>query len=182
MVNRLLNETKPIAFYVPENLSPKIFEQPHQKYVAYFLNLLHWKWICWKGDENGNIRLKQSYITKVIPPEIWKIILDVMVGKAIIHHSNFWIPGINSQGYCLAPNYRKARRVNCTNDIFNRKIHRVYSKDNNLQPIHKWLEENLNLLEFDFDRATRIISTLSPKRQAKKKEMTVEEYRTPLGD
>ena len=173
-------QAKPPAFYVPVNLDPSIIPRGQRQLAAFFLNLLHWKWLCWQADEQGYIRLKRSYIIRVIPSEIWPLLRDRLCVKGVIHWNAFWTPGRQSQGYRLAPEYRQTKRIECTNDALARRIHEVYATETvPLLPVHRWLQEKLALLEFDLALAQKTIATMEPDSDST---MPVAEYRQMLAE
>ncbi len=166
------------GFYVPVNLRPSLIPRGQRQFAAYFLNLLHWKWLCWQADERGFIRLKQEYITRIILPEVWPEIRDRLWGKGVIHWDSTWTPGKRSQGYRLAPEFRKTRRIPCTSASLARRIQRVYAAESvPLVPVHRWLEGKLNLLRIDVERAHGVISTMKPDKGSA---MPVDEYHSLL--
>ncbi len=97
-------------------------------YAAYFLNLLHWKRCCSQADDNGWIRLKHDYITRIIPHDIWPQIRDRLWGLGVIAWSGTWMPGC-SQGYQVQPRYRETRLHVCRDMSFIRRIKKVYQKN-----------------------------------------------------
>ncbi len=176
--NQFPTQIKYPNFYVPVNLAPEIFPKDHRWFVAYFLNLLHWKWLCWQADAKGWIHLKRYYLTRVIPPEIWPAIRDRLVGKGVIDFDRFWTPGKESQGYKLAPEYRQTKRIACKNEALARRIWAVYASESvPLIPVHRWLADKLDLIEFDTASACKIIDTMEPDEDSS---TSVEEYRQIL--
>ncbi|HEV3383921.1 MAG TPA: hypothetical protein VG097_03855 [Gemmata sp.] len=85
---------------------------------------------------------------------------------------------MKSRGYRLARDYRRVRRIICTDEKLNRKI-RVLSlrQDAKLLPVHYWLKSHFVRLHFDGERAASIIATLTPDDDCK---LEVEEYRLML--
>jgi len=166
------------GFYVPVAMSPSILTREHRQPAAYFLNLLHWRWLCWQADAKGWVRLKQEYIVRVIPAEIWPAIRDRLVGRGVIEHNTTWVPKIRSQGYRLAPEYRAAKRIECTDEALARRIREVYADERGANlPVHRWLAENLERLDFDLGRAEKIIDTLEPDPDSP---IPIDEYRDLL--
>lgn len=174
--------TRQSAFYIPMNFDSTLFSDKQRDFVHYFLNLLHWKWICWQADERtGFIPLKHDYLTKVIPKEMWQDIRSRLVALGVIDWDERYCPNSKSYGYRLCPGFRKTRRIVCANNALNRKIQTVYAEENtSLLPIHKWLSKKFDLLDFDMELAGSIIPTMRPHEKRKKKDadvMPVEEYR-----
>lgn len=171
------NAAKPVAFYVPIALNPKNIPREWHLYAAFFLNLLHWKWCCWQPDESRYIRLKASYILRIIPQEVWPPLRDQLWGSGVIQRNPFWRPGARCQGYRLAPEYRKVRRIVCKDELLNRRIQHVYSRDNQLLPVHRWLESRFDMLDFDDQRAEEIIGGILPDERSG---IDIQEYRQLL--
>lgn len=169
-----------LAFYVPVTFDSKQFPEDQRDLVHYFLNLLHWKWLCWQADEGtGFVRLKHDYLTKIIPRACWLEIRDRLVELGVIEWDKSYRRNTKSFGFKLAPDYRKTRRVVCADDCLNRRVQKVYSQDQlSLLPVHDWLEEKLSLLDFDMPLAHSIIQTMHPDR--KSSAMTDEEFRLLL--
>ncbi len=167
----------PVAFYVPTRLDQNAFPDHLWPYAAYFLNLLHWKWICWQGDDNGFIRLKHKYITRIIPRAYWAGIRDKLVGRGIVLESRSFESGRKALGFKLAPNYWQVQRIVCTDDKINQRIQKVYREQNQLLPVHRWLVSKLGDLRCDMDQAKRIFGTLHPEPESK---FDVDEYRDLL--
>lgn len=169
-----------LAFYVPVTFDSQQFPEEQRDLVHYFLNLLHWKWLCWQADDGtGYIRLKHDYLTKIIPRACWLEIRDRLVELGVIEWDQSYRPNTKAYGFKLAHNYRKTRRVVCADDSLNRKVQKVYSQDQlSLLPVHDWLEEKLSLLDFDMPLAHSIIQTMHPDR--KTNAMSDEEYRLLL--
>jgi hypothetical protein len=171
-------DEKPLAFYVPVNLDPTVIRKGQRQLAAFFLNLLHWRWCCWQADANGWIRLKQEYITRVIPPDVWPALRDRLIGRRIVQHKDLWTPGKCCMGYRVAPEYRKTKRIECTDPELAERIRQVYASESvPLLPVHRWLLDKLEHLDFDLERAERIISTMEPDADSP---MPVDEYRDLL--
>lgn len=153
---------KPAAFYIPRNIDLSKFPEEEQQYIAFFLNLLHWKWICWRADENGLIRLKHEYITEIIPRKQWLNIRDRLWGLGIIRCCQSWTPGSFSKGYRLAPEFRDTHRIECTDDKLNKKIIRLRKKRTCL-PVHHYLESWIKRLCFDNKHAARLLPRIRSK-------------------
>jgi hypothetical protein len=167
---------KPSAFYVPRNLDPRIIPCGCRMYAAYLLNLIHWRWICWRADSRGFVRLKHDYITRVVPPEIWPSLRDTLEAAGVIDVDRRYRPGAQCYGYRLQGAYCQARRIVCTNDTINVHIAALYARDRP-RPVHDWLAEKLDYLDFDLPRAERIIATMMPDSTST---ITTSEYRQLL--
>lgn len=157
--NTRLAVARPAAFYVPVNsqLQPQF-----EEYDAYFLNLLHWKWLCWQADGRGWIRLKTRYITRVIPRDVWPNLCETLVGQAVIYQSGFFVPGVCSRKYQIAPDHRCTRRLGCSNPVLAARIRSVYDERNHLQPVHRWLRDKLGLITLDCTKAESVLQSLRP--------------------
>ncbi len=151
------------AFYVPINLALGKLPPAERELAAYFLNLLHWKWICWDGDKRGFIRLKRAYLTSVIPQAIFPRMRNRLVDLGVIDWDRSYVAGERSQGYRLRPEYRKTERIRCTDPDLSRRIIRNYkTMYGRVLPVHRWLAEKLILIEVDMAKAHEIIETLKP--------------------
>ncbi len=120
-------QTNEIAFYVPTEFDSSTVPKSQRDYAYYFLNLLHWKWICWQSDSRGYARLKHDYLTRIIPKSIWPDLRDSLWGDGVIQRDNVYDEGRKCYGYRLHPNYRQARRVVCNNAVLCKRIERVLS-------------------------------------------------------
>jgi hypothetical protein len=169
-----------LAFYIPVTFDSQQFPVDQRDLVHYFLNLLHWKWLCWQADEGtGFVRLKHDYLTKIIPRACWLGIRDRLVELGVIEWDHSYRPNTKAYGFKLATGYRKTRRVVCADDSLNRKVQKVYSQDRiPLLPVHEWLKEKLDLLDFDMPLAYSIIRTMDPPPKTGR--MSDEEYRLLL--
>jgi hypothetical protein len=159
---------KPAAFYIPVNLDPRAFTAEDRDYGHYFLNQLHWRYVCFRADGDGFVRLKWDYLTRVIPRPVWHRIHDVLTldgGRSgpVVETDGWYAPGRKAIGFRLGPAYRAVYRVECATDALNRKIRAAAAgRETRLLPVHHWLASNLGRLRFDADLAAAIIPTLSP--------------------
>jgi hypothetical protein len=182
---------QPVAFYVPADFDLAILPEHLRDYAAYFLNLVHWKWVCWRADRDGFVRLKYDYLTRVIPKEHWvKLVHGCLTGfdrlpgsasrtyPAVIEIDGCE-QGVKCRGYRLAPGYRRVRRVACTDDALSRRIREVYARAEGLPllPVHRWLRDHLGRLDFDFRKALAVIATMEPEDECA---MDVGDYRQLL--
>ena len=156
-------EQKPPAFYIPLRFESTMFPAAERDYAHYFLNLLHWKWVCHRADSEGFVRLKYDYITRIIPRGLWRTMAYRLQEAGVIEWdlSSEW--GRHSHGFRLAPGYRRVQRVCCSDRVLSCKIRRVYDRtDVPLQPVHRWLESKLPRLKIDQARAHTLISKMLP--------------------
>jgi hypothetical protein len=173
---------KPAAFYVPTGLDLDIYPAQYKWPAAYFLNLIHWKTGVWQANEEGYVQLKYAYLRRVIPRQLCKPILAMLKGAStyptVVEDDAKVIRGCKCLGYRITPGYRDTQRVVCTDDTINRKIARVYAKDDRAtQKVHHWLRTKLSLLRFDMDKARSIIEKMKPKRGRKGASLPVKDYR-----
>jgi hypothetical protein len=162
------------ALYVPENYNPETvgIKTELRDYAAYLLNLIHWRTICWRADEEGYVHLQHDYLVKVIPSRALQEIryrLTNNEGKdgdsvePVVLWDRTAIWGKKAFGFKLSPAYRSVRRMVCTNPELNKKIEKLASEESKaLLPVHRWLREKLDLLDYDTQKAHSIIATLSP--------------------
>ena len=164
------------AFYVPVSFDSSMFPVEQQDYVHYFLNLLHWKTIHWQADHKGFVNLKHRYLCRVIPKAIWPDIRERLDAEGIVEWDRHYCPDYKCYGFRLTEEFRKTRRVACTDPKVAKAIQRIaQERANKSLPVHRWLESKLNLLEFDLPRAVKIVNTMMPDS---KSSMSPEEYRT----
>lgn len=159
-----MKDNKPIAFYVPSNLNPALIPKGQWQYAAYLLNLIHWKWICWRADKDGYVFLKTKYLCRVIPRTMWVSLRHTLSELGVIETDGkirFGSPQAKCRGFRLASNYRQAKRIECTDTAIIRKIRKL--KQQAHLPVHRWLESKLELIDFDKEKAESIISTMYPK-------------------
>lgn len=171
---------KPAAFYVPVNLDLDIYGDPGRWYVAYFLNLIHWRWCSRRGDEAGFVRLSWKLLTRVIPREMWtEIRRKLTFYEAYPTVVERRASGLGRcRGYRLAEEFRETRRIVCTDARINRRVAKVYSTEPQQQPVHRWLKAKLDLVRFDMELADSILHTLRPTGR----KMAATEYRRRLRD
>jgi len=165
-VARLRGKGKLPAFYVPVNLNPKRLPPGQRQFAAYLLNLLHWKWICWKADEHGFINLKAEYVTRVIPPAVWSTLWKHLETLGVIETDGKICAGgkrPKCRGYRIASRYRKTRRIQCSNKGLARRIRNVCSKESVPRvPVHRWLKAHLERVHFNLGLAEAIMETMEP--------------------
>ncbi|MBA4192360.1 MAG: hypothetical protein C0467_30695 [Planctomycetaceae bacterium] len=170
---------KPAAFYIPVNFNSEVFPPDERNYACYFLNLLHWRYVCWRANAAGFVQLRWDYLTRIMPRQVWFRVWRVLLddrrdGGAVIERDNCYAPGEKALGYRLAPGFRRVHRVLCSDDRLNRKIRKLYDGKPNRLPVHDHLQENLNRIEFNAERASEIIATLYPDPDCR---METAEYR-----
>lgn len=152
---------KPPAFYIPDNLDLAQFEEGHRLYVAYFLNLIRWKWLCWQTDENGFVPLKRDYLRHFIPDDIFETIRRQLCQRGVIEQSLTHSVGKESKRFRVMPEFWHTHRIVIPDKSFAKKIKR-HSEHKNLLPVHRRLNEWLSRIEFDAALAERIIPDMRP--------------------
>jgi hypothetical protein len=166
--------TKHVNLYVPVNFDPGKLPEDRRDYACYLLNTIYWRRLCWHGDEAGFVTLTWKYLTRVIPRDLWKPIRLKLAAWGIIKTDRSAFPGEKAWGYQLTENYRRVRRLTCTNPALVRRIQRIRLKETeSWGPVERWLESKLSLLQWDSRRAERIIRSLRPDADSK---LTTEEY------
>lgn len=170
---------KPASFFVSDKVDRSLFPGSLWWYAAYFLNLIRWRQITWRANAEGYSQLHYDLITKVIPRNEYKAVRQLLLGHGIIECDRKADIGRKSFGYRLTETYREdIRKEVCTDEKFNRKIARVYSRaERDLQPVHRWLRGKFPMLMFDEARAKDIIDGLAPRRRAKEQPVRLKEYR-----
>lgn len=134
-----------------------------QAYAAYVLNLLHWRWLCWRADDDGFVRLKAEYLKKFIPWAQLKSIREALEAGDVIDWHRSYVPGERSMRYRLRPAFRRSHAVDFEHALLSRKIRQHRNEtERALLPVHRWLRSNLTALEFDLPRAESVISGLLP--------------------
>jgi hypothetical protein len=160
---------------VPVNYVPAIFPEPLRDFANYLLNLIHWRWCCWKANAKGFVQLKYDYLIRFIPLPYWKQIRNTLMDHEIIESDLTSAQGEKCKGYRLCVEYRNTRRVLCTNAALNRKIGPLGdSAGRPLLPVHRWLEGKLGVLVFVMARALPIIAGMKPGKGSR---LTAAEYR-----
>lgn len=154
--------TQPVRLYVPrdQNWKRGLSDDTYPG-AAWFLNLLHWKWICWRADDDGFVRLKSDYLRKVVPRESLSEIRNVLHDSGVIDWDHSYIKGNRSMRYRLCEPYRRTQVVECHDEKLGRKLRKLQRKQKFL-PVHDWLKGRLTLLCFDRQRAESIISGMYP--------------------
>jgi hypothetical protein len=153
-----------VRLYVPKDDNwRRGLNPPHSSGAAWFLNLLHWKWICWRADPDGFVRLKSEYLRRVIPRSSLSEIRNVLVGSGVIDWDRSYLKGQRSMRYRLRKPYRRSRVLDCTDRKLCRKVRRLQRESvQNQLPVHQWLRDRQTLLEFDIQQAASIISGMFP--------------------
>src|SRR5262245_13844976 len=75
---------KPAAFYLPVDLDLTIIPELDRDYACYFLNLIHWRWCCWKANAAGYSQLLYRLLTRIIPRQALKSIKDILIRNKVI--------------------------------------------------------------------------------------------------
>ena len=156
-------KAEPATFYVPIEFDSSMFDQVHLPYAQFFLNLLHWKWICWRADKNNFIYLKYDYLIRIVPRTVWREVKETLVKARIVETDKTVIAGEKCLGFRVTPKYWKTRKIECQDSRLNKRIRIVFGQDEKRSlPVHRWLKDKLDLVEFDMELAEKIILTLRP--------------------
>jgi len=132
--------------------------------MHYLLNLIHWRHIYRRADEDEFVYLKYDYLTRVIDKTIWLALRQRLEDFGVIECDGLCLEGVKSYGYQLCAGFRETRRIVCQDDAFSAKVLRVQrERDKVLLPVHHWFRSHLDLLDFDMAKAREIISTTQPK-------------------
>lgn len=171
--------TGQIRFYIPCGYDSGKMPEQMRDASHYLLNLIHWKWLRWKADDQGYIRLKWEYLTKVIPRGHWQAVVRTLEKAGVIEVDRLAIRGVRACGYRLRPGYRKTHRVDCQNPKIARKIRLLQSRldSSTSGPVMRWLHGNFAALGWDAKEAHRIIATMKPKPNSG---LSIREYREIL--
>lgn len=147
--------------------------------AAYLLSIIHWRWICWRADEFGYVRLKYSYLRKVMQRDSIQFVIQTLAERAVIHVDRQYIVGTKSRGYRLAPEYWKTHRIVCENKRVAKNLRKLKAEiERNLLPVHRNLRTRLGNLEFDRCHARELVGEMTPKpKQKRKKVLSIEDYR-----
>ena len=166
-------------FYVPVNEQWETAVRSDLRMTAAcLLNLIHWKWICKRADDDGFVSLKTEYLRRLIGQRELPTVRQQLADAGVIDWDRTYQEGVRCMGYRLCPEYRKVRSIWCDDRQLTRRIRRLHARDESLLlPVHRWLRERLLLLDFDFDRARSIIDEILPVEKKRKKPLTVTEYR-----
>lgn len=163
------------AFYVPDRLDLDSHPEPLRWYTAYFLNLVRWRTITWRANEDGYAQLLYAYLEKVVPRPALKEVRSLLINREVVECDELAVPGRKAYGYRLTADYQATHKVVCTDDRLNRTIWRVgHENDQALLPVQRWLKTKLADLVFDLGAAARIIDTLTPDRASG---LSADEYR-----
>jgi len=159
---------KVIHFYVPCGLDLSGLPEDHHSSAHYLLNLIHWQWQCYRNLDMGYVPLKREILQKFIPWRMFDTVRKYLTGTLdhspqVIEWEPTYSVGSKCMGYGLAPNYRRMRRIVCRDAKLSHKInqHRKEQEQTWL-PVHHWLWDRLEAVEFDAKRARKIIGTLFP--------------------
>jgi hypothetical protein len=191
-----MHQDQAAAFYVPVNYNLEILPEEFRWPAAYVLNLVHWRWCCWRADAKGYVRLKYAYLVKVIPRKVWRELRAYLEGLKRIPDSDppgkyypkvIDCPGREQEGTCygyrLTPDYRKTHRIVCTDNTLNRRIQKLYAREaGNPAPVHGWLRGKFDFLDFDLGEARLIIDKLKPRRNSRGPKLDVAAYRQLLSE
>ena len=150
----------------------------HLSEAAWFLNLIHWKWICWRADDDGFVRLKTDYLRKVIPQESLGEIRHVLNDSGVMDWDHSYLKGQRSMRYRICEPYQRTQLVEFTDEKLCRKLAKL-QREQKLLPVHDWLKDRLTLLEFDWPMAGAIISGMYPDDDSP---LDTIEYRTLVSE
>ena len=167
------------SFHVPVNDQwSRNLDSDHWSEAAYFMNLLHWRWLCWRADGDGFVRLKAEYLHRIIDSRILRKIRPVLVDTGVVDWDHTYIEGKRSMGFRITPPFWITRRVNCRSQNVCHRIWRLQDEaERKLLPVHRWLRDRLKLLTFDLHLAESIIAGMMPDSNTP---LTESEYRTLL--
>lgn len=168
-------------FYVPVNLPTDLLTADERPYGHYLLNLIHWRWCCWRADDRGYVHLCDDLLRRFIPDRRLKVIKRKLCRGGVVECDFVAKIGRKAYGYRLKEPYRKTHRIACGNDRLAEKImDSIGRQRDQLTPTCQWLRDKLDLLQFDGHRAHRVICAMVPKDGAAVQD--VEEYRDLVGD
>jgi hypothetical protein len=166
-------------FYVPVNEQwETAVRSEHRMTAACLLNLIHWKWLCWRGDDDGYVRLKTAYLRRLLGQDALTAVRQSLVNGQVIDWDQTYQEGVRCMRYRLRPEYRETRLIHCDDERLTRRISRLRNEDEvRLLPVHRWLRERLLMLDFDIDRARSMIDGMLPDEDSP---LMVKEYREIL--
>jgi hypothetical protein len=178
---RLPDAAKPRVFYVPRGIDLKSLLDDWYWHGAYFVNLIRWKSVKWRCDDDGYVRLSYRLLERIIPREILPDLIRTLVRAGVIVRDGKAQKGVRSMGYQWKDPSWKSTRVSCPDEKLNKTIQAVYAEeDKEHYEVHHWLRGKIDLLDIDPDRAGEIIATLLPPEHADGYRVTVGEYRSVL--
>lgn len=148
--------------YVPRNDSWSHGLAPNQiPEAAWFMNLLHWKWICWRADPDGFIRLKTRYLRRVVSDKSLGEIRKTLSDSGVIDWDRSFVDGKRCMRYRVRERYQLTRLFRCDDHNLVRKVQKLDREQVPL-PVHRWLKDQLRQLEFDRSIAETIIAGMIP--------------------
>ena len=152
---------QPVRLYVPRNDNWRRGLNPlHESGAAWFLNLINWRWICWRADGDGFVRLKCDYMRNVIRSSLNEV-RRVLNDSGVIDWDRTYVKGERSMRYRIREPYQHTRVVECNDEKRCRKLRKL-QRSQKLLPVHDWLKDHLTLLCFDRQRAKSIGSGMYP--------------------
>jgi hypothetical protein len=171
----------PVRLYVPRNETWKRgLTAETLNGAAWFLNLLHWKWICWRADDDGFVPLKSAYLHRVIDPHVLKELRPTLVAAGVLDWDKSYVKGQRSMRYRIRKSFVRTRRVECRSQKVCRRILRLQGEaERKLLPVHRWLRDRLGMLKFDLHLAESIITGMVPDSDTP---LTESKYRTLLNE
>ena len=165
-----------IRFYVPVNEQWETAVRSDLRMTAaYLLNLMHWKWLCWRGDDDGYVPLKTAYLRRFMGQDALTAVRQSLHNGHVIDWDQTYQEGVRCMGYRIRPEFRETHMIHCDDRRLTRRIQRLQAEDEvKLLPVHRWLRERLLMLDFDIDRARSMIDGMLPDEDSP---LTVREYR-----
>jgi hypothetical protein len=157
---------KRYTFTVPVALDLESIPEDFRWPAAWFLSDIKRIYFSWRADPAGFSHKKQRYACKVVPPRVWRPMRWWLVKNGIIEEDHDVRPGEKCRGYRLTPDYRRGKVVQCPDPAVNAALHRLHQRQQeDLQPVHVWLQEHLRRCEFDYRSARPIIESLRPQHR-----------------
>jgi hypothetical protein len=155
----------PTSLQIPEDLK-------HLTNECHFIvhHILHGQ-NCHHHDENGWVKLNTRYLQQMLSSRKEHKAKQFLLRSRIVECNKRWLAGDYSQGYRLAPAYRKAlRRIECTNLTLSLKIrHRRLQRngkpivEDDLAYTDNCLNKWLNLIEIDRDACLQTLQQVCPE-------------------
>ncbi len=171
-------KNKEVVFYRPIKLKISAYPKHQRDYISYLLEVLHWKDLCYKANGQDFIQLKWSYITKVIPRNQFRDILNLLTDTGVIEEDYTSVAGVKCRGYRLTEDYKTSRRTVCYNPVVNRRIQRLYRNNQAFCTInHRFLEGKLPSSRCNEGRIRMLANQLFPDPDER---LTKEAYRLKL--
>jgi hypothetical protein len=163
-------------FYVPVNEQwETAVRSEHRMTAACLLNLIRWKWLCWRADDDGYVALKTEYLRRVIGQKVLPLVRQQLADARVIEWDRTYQEGTRSMRYRLRPEFRETRMIRCDDSTLTRRLNRLHARDEvRLLPVHRWLRERLQSLQLDVNRGHSIVDGMVPDEDSP---LTVRQYR-----